>query len=134
MSTDDESDVVEQPWRGLGLRRGGDRRQGERRAQPRVAPDRRRAQRRRATFHSLLLSIVTLAPSAVPKRPKPVPVASRVRAAEPIVTASIENVEVVPSARAYDDLIREAAATHGVEAALIRSVIRAESGFDPLAV
>jgi len=35
---------------------------------------------------------------------------------------------------AYDALIREAAAIHGVDAALIRSVVEAESSFDALAL
>jgi soluble lytic murein transglycosylase-like protein len=34
----------------------------------------------------------------------------------------------------YDDLIRDAADRHGVEFALVKSVIRAESGFDPFAI
>lgn len=36
--------------------------------------------------------------------------------------------------RAYDQLIDEAARTHGVDAALIRAVMRTESAFNPLVV
>ena len=40
----------------------------------------------------------------------------------------------VPAYMAYESLIREAAAAHGVDPALVRAVIRAESAFDTLAV
>ena len=37
-------------------------------------------------------------------------------------------------ASAYDDLIEAAASKHGVDAALVKAVVRAESGFNPAAV
>ena len=40
----------------------------------------------------------------------------------------------VPPERAYDRLIREASEAHGVDAALIRAVMRTESSFDPFVV
>ena len=43
-------------------------------------------------------------------------------------------MELVPPAKAYDGIIREAAALYHVDPALIRSVMRAESAFDPSAV
>jgi soluble lytic murein transglycosylase-like protein len=40
----------------------------------------------------------------------------------------------VPAQEAYDDLIKEAAATYGLDVNLIRAVMRAESSFNPLVV
>jgi hypothetical protein len=52
----------------------------------------------------------------------------------PRVVVSIDSFNPIQPAHAYDDLIREAAAKYDLEPALIRSVIRMESGFDPFAV
>lgn len=56
-----------------------------------------------------------------------------------IETASVPEITVttefyVPARLAYESLIKEAAAVHGVDPALIRGVIRAESDFDAMAV
>ena len=56
------------------------------------------------------------------------------RDAVPAVTASIESASLLPLQHAYDDLIREAADRHHVDAALIKSVMHAESGFNAWAV
>jgi len=133
MSPVDESKLGERLRRGLGLRHGGDRRHGERRAQPRAIAGRRRADRRRATLHTLLFSVLTLAPIPA-KRLKELPVAPRVRAADPRVTVSMDDFQIVSPEHAYDHLIHEAAREHRVDPALIRSVIRAESGFNARAV
>jgi soluble lytic murein transglycosylase-like protein len=50
------------------------------------------------------------------------------------VSTAIERIEAVPPAQAYDSLIHEAAERYHVDAALIRSVMHAESAFDPSAV
>ena len=52
----------------------------------------------------------------------------------PRVLVSIDSFNPIAPAHAYDDLIREAAAKYDLEPALIRSVMRMESGFDPFAV
>lgn len=52
----------------------------------------------------------------------------------PRVTASIQSFDPVPPAHAYDSLIWEAAARYRLDPALVRSVIRMESAFNPLAV
>jgi len=54
--------------------------------------------------------------------------------AHPNVIVSIESFLAVPPWRAYNALIREAAATFRVDSALIRSVMQTESAFDPSAV
>ena len=52
----------------------------------------------------------------------------------PGVTVGVSNMRTVPADRAYDDVIRDAARTYGINEDLIRAVIRAESSFDPLQV
>ena len=52
----------------------------------------------------------------------------------PRVTTSIESVEAVPPVNAYDAIIDEAAQRYRIDPELIRSVMSAESGFDPSAV
>ena len=52
----------------------------------------------------------------------------------PRVLVSIDRFEPIPAAHAYDDIIHEAAKKYDLEPALIRSVMRMESGFDPFAV
>ena len=53
---------------------------------------------------------------------------------EPHVSVSIDNAVPVPANRAYDDIIADAASAYRVEPALIKSVMSAESAFDPWAV
>ena len=52
----------------------------------------------------------------------------------PTVRTHIESAFAAPPHRAYDALIREAAARYGVDAMLIKSVIQTESAFNALAV
>src|SRR5262245_62281451 len=117
----------------LGIRQGADRRRTDRRRVDRLTPDRRRRNRRLATMRSLLFSALTF---AVPhySRPKPadhrLPRVHRSDASDPQVQVSITSFEPIRPERAYDHLIREAAARYGLKPALIRSVIRMESGFD----
>jgi len=50
------------------------------------------------------------------------------------VGVSIDSFAAIPPAEAYNDLITEAAHAYSLEPALIRSVMRSESAFDPSAV
>ena len=52
----------------------------------------------------------------------------------PRVTTTIDCINAIPPSEAYGSLIREASARYGVDSSLIRSVIQAESGFNPSAV
>jgi soluble lytic murein transglycosylase-like protein len=118
----------------LGLRHEGEeRRHQQRRAQRRDAPDRRRSERRRNRIRSLLLTGMALAMPYAPKH-KPLSWLAAPHLARPRVSTSIDSVEAIQPAKAYDGIIREAGALYRVDPALIRSVIHAESGFDPSAV
>jgi hypothetical protein len=121
---------------GLGLRHGTDRRRHDRRDTARGTADRRHRDRRLATLRSLLFSALAFtvprpAAQAVPPVKLPRVLASR---SGPRVTSSIMSFELLDPRHAYDDLIREAAVKYHLEPALIRSVIRMESGFDPGAI
>ena len=52
----------------------------------------------------------------------------------PRVTTAIESIEAIAPAKAYEGIIREAAAIYRVDPSLIRSVMQAESGFDASAM
>jgi soluble lytic murein transglycosylase-like protein len=52
----------------------------------------------------------------------------------PQITVTENSFVALSPQHAYDPIIAEAAETHGVSATLIRSVIEAESSFDPSAV
>jgi soluble lytic murein transglycosylase-like protein len=122
---------------GYGIRGSADRRRGERRASRRTGPDRRRGDRRRATFSSLVFSLLTVAfptqlnLAALRNQIPHVAIAVLPPAR---VAVSIDSFIAVPPWRAYDGLIKEAAKRYRVEPALIRSVMQAESGFNPIAV
>jgi soluble lytic murein transglycosylase-like protein len=120
--------------RGLGLRHDAEeRRHAERRTHPRGAPDRRRADRRRARLRSLIFAGLAL---ALPHQLKPRPwlTTSHLSGPGPRVSTSIDTIVAVPPSRAYEAIIQEAAVLYHVDPALIRSVIHAESAFDPSAV
>jgi soluble lytic murein transglycosylase-like protein len=104
------------------------RRQSDRRASPREGQERRRGDRRRGGLRSALFTAITmgLPHQLSPATPPPQPVAT--------VSVSIDGAIAIPASQAYDDLIREAAYRYDVDAALIRSVMQAESAFDTLAV
>jgi len=117
----------------LGLRHERERRNGDRRNVTRSGRNRRRAERRRARLRSLLFTGLALAaPHQLKHRPLSWLSASHLSG--PRVSTSISSVELVPPAKAYDGIIREAAALYHLDPALIRSVMRAESAFDPSAV
>jgi soluble lytic murein transglycosylase-like protein len=128
----DEPGVPAAGDRGFGLRRDAERRHGERRATDRDARDRRRSVRRRATLRSLLFAVMTL--SITQLKHGPLAFRSALPAPEARASTSIDHVIALPPWRAYDDLIREAAALYGVSPTLIHSVMQAESAFNPLAV
>jgi soluble lytic murein transglycosylase-like protein len=113
--------------RGLGLRHPGDRRHADRRDGRRPTPDRRLKDRRRATLRGLLFSALAL---VLPHHKSSTPrAASAAR-----VSTTVNSFVAVSPQRAYDAIIREAAELYKVDAALIRSVIQAESSFNPLAL
>ena len=87
------------------------------------ASRRRRARARSTIFMALAL----LVPHQLDQTTWSVPLAPR-------VTTTINRINAIPPSEAYDGLIREASALYHVEASLIRSVIQAESGFNPSAV
>jgi len=113
----------------VGLRHHDDRRVASRRAQTRETPDRRRRERRRQRFRSLLLTMLALiAPHQLRKSE------SAGLSAGPRVSTTIDTMIPVQPQQAYEGIIREAAALYRVDADLIRSVMQAESAFDPSAV
>jgi len=120
--------------RGLGLRHDAEeRRHGDRRATERSTRDRRRADRRRARLRSLLFTGLALAlPHQLKQRPLPWVAASQMSG--PRVSTSIDSITAVPPAKAYEHIIQEAAALYSVDPTLIRSIMHAESAFDPSAV
>jgi soluble lytic murein transglycosylase-like protein len=115
----------------LGLRDGGERRNEERRHAARPGRDRRRAERRWRLRSLLLTGLALFAPHQGRHRPHP---SAAPTLSGPHVTTHISSVEPIPPEKAYDRIIREAAAMYHLDPALIRSVMQAESGFDPSAV
>jgi soluble lytic murein transglycosylase-like protein len=113
---------------GLGIRHRGDRRHGDRRHGERAAPERRARNRRRAKLRGLLFSAFALA------APHPTKLLLPPIIAIPQVTTTVDSFVALPPEHAYDAIIREASETHGVNATLIRSVMQAESAFNPSAV
>jgi soluble lytic murein transglycosylase-like protein len=103
-----------------------ERREYQRRAGFRFGRDRRRAERRRRRIRTLLFA----AAAAVS------PHAGKLRPAIllPAVSVSVNGFRAIPAPRAYDNLIKEAAAAYDLDENLIRAVMRAESAFNPMVV
>jgi len=118
--------------RGLGLRLDAERRHEERRATDRSTPDRRGSVRRRAIFRSILFALMAL--SVPPLKDRRIALRSAPLPSPAHVSTSIDSFVALPPWRAYETLIREAAAVYQVSPTLIRSVMQAESAFDPTAV
>jgi soluble lytic murein transglycosylase-like protein len=123
----------------LKLRTGAADRRRANRGAPRGVEERRRGERRRQTIRSLMLASLTLGvPHPVPSTnmklhlPPPPAVVRRLTQAE--VRVSVDSFVAVPPGRAYTALIREAATRYHVDPVLIRSVMQAESAFNPIAV
>jgi soluble lytic murein transglycosylase-like protein len=112
--------------------RNGDRRAGERRSPERAGPGRRRGERRKSTARAGLLMAVLSLLSGGRILLRPTVETStddfRVAAGATDVTTN----ETDPSR--FDAIIEEAAALYGVNSALVKAVIQAESRFNPLAV
>ena len=119
----------------LGLRLNEEeRRHGDRRTTDRGSRDRRRAERRRARLRNLVFTGLAL---AMPHQMKHRPLwwfPASARSSGPRVSTSIDSVEPIAPIHAYNAIIGEAAKAYRVDPALIRSVMRAESAFDPSAV
>jgi soluble lytic murein transglycosylase-like protein len=102
-----------------------ERRQENRRRRGRFAWDRRRRLRRKQQLRMLLMAAAALAmPSQLMK----------LNATRAKVSVSITSFFPVRPDKAYDHLIEEASLAYGVDAALIKAVMRTESAFDPFAV
>ena len=108
---------------GLGVRRNVDRRAKARGTRERRHRDRRRARLRRLIFASLALAL----PHHLKHNALKLPTV-------PLVSTTIGRVVAVPPSEAYEGIIREAAALYRVDSSLIRSVMQAESAFDPSAI
>ena len=106
-----------------------ERRIGQRRVYARGAIDRRRYDRRRARLRSLLFTSFAL---AIPHHLKNGALQGPVSG--PRVSTTIDSIVAVPPEQAYEGLIREAAARYRLDPSLVRSVMAAESSFDPSAV
>ena len=89
-------------------------------------------------MRAMLASAMLFAPHAArtPMRSEsPRPSLERADAESPLVPSVTVTSEFwVAANKAYEDLIQEAAAAHDVDPSLVRAVIRAESGFDHMAV
>ena len=119
---------------GVGLRTGSDRRQLDRRNSSRAAGERRRGDRRRkAVMGSLFLSALTLGGVLQHNRSAAPADSSRTLRLPAELGAVTSAPEAVAPDHAYDDIIAEASTEYGVDPALVRAVIRAESRFDPAA-
>src|SRR5688500_6039171 len=110
----------------VGLRHANhERRQQARRRRGRFVWDRRRGERRRQQVRTLLFAAAALVTPSQVMKLYPV---------HPRVSVSMTSFMALQPERAYDQLIAEAAETYGVDAALIRAVMRTESAFNPLVV
>ena len=111
---------------GVGIRGGDDRRHRNRRGSDRMAAGRRRRDRRRSRMRTLLLAAAALATTHTAR--------TQTKPLRPGVAVSIDDVRALQPERAYDDIIREAAAQYDLDPELIRAVMRAESAFNPMVV
>ncbi len=122
---------------GLGLRGTVERRSHERRSRRRGSGDRRRfIDRRRRQLGGLLIAAAALA--APQARTKPLQLMSRLMksqtAGTPTIDVAIDQFRAVRPEKAYEHLIKEAAAQYHLDPNLIRAVMRTESAFNPHAV
>jgi soluble lytic murein transglycosylase-like protein len=113
----------------LGPRHHLERRLGSRRGCARGTSERRRRDRRLNQLRSVVLTSLALAmPNQLRSNTlKTLP-------SGPRVSTTINSVDTIEPAKAYEGIVREAAALYRVDPSLIRSVMQAESGFDASAV
>jgi soluble lytic murein transglycosylase-like protein len=121
---------------GLGIRyTGAERRALDRRGCDRGTRDRRRSERRKNSARSLLFTALALvAPQALKSTAGPFFSNPRLTLPDARVTTTIRSFDALVPEHGYDDIIKEAAERYQVSPTLIRSVIMAESAFDPAAV
>jgi soluble lytic murein transglycosylase-like protein len=113
----------------LGLRHDKERRISDRRVCTRGTSERRRWDRRLSKLRSLIFASLALTLPHQLKHP-----ALKALPSGPRVSTTIDSMVAIPPAQAYEAIIREAAVLYRVDASLIRSVMQAESAFDPSAV
>jgi soluble lytic murein transglycosylase-like protein len=106
-----------------------ERRIGNRRAYTRGTPERRRRDRRLNKLRSVVLTSLAL---VMPHQLRSNTVGTL--PSGPRVSTTIDSVDAIAPAKAYEGIIREAAALYRVDPSLIRSVMQAESAFDASAV
>lgn len=119
--------------------RHGERRRQDRRAQPRSGEDRRRRDRRRGAAGGLLLTGLALAGALHHRGSRSEPttdITTSERAQPGLTPQKASGAEPAAPDQApgpFDAIIAEAASKYGVDADLVRAVIRTESNFNPLA-
>jgi len=91
--------------------------------------ERRRSVRRRQRLRSLLFTSLAL---AIPHHLRQMSL--KPHPSGPRVSTTIDSMVAMNPKHAYEGFIREAAALYNVDASLIRSIMQAESAFDPFAV
>lgn len=112
--------------------RNGDRRVGERRGPERACAGRRRGERRKTTARAglLMAALSLLSGGRILMRPSVQTSTDDFR----VAAESTEAVKDENDPSRFDAIIEEAAALYGVNSALVKAVIQAESRFNPLAV
>ena len=112
--------------------RNGDQRAGERRSPERAGPGRRRGERRKTTARAgLLMAVLSLLSGGrILLRPTVETSTDGFRLAPDLTEMKTDETD--PSR--FDAIIEEASALYGVNSALVKAVIQAESRFNPLAV
>lgn len=119
--------------------RNGDRRRQDRREQGRVGKeDRRRRDRRRGAVGGLLLTGLALAGGlhqgrSASNRSSDTASSEEARPTPPTAVQPGAATEPATPTGPFEDIIREAALTYGVDPDLVRAVIQTESNFNPLA-
>ena len=124
--TDKQATPISAVESAVGIRHGGQRRWRDRRGGDRTVPGRRRRDRRRKTMRTMVLAAAALATThSVKTKTSPL---------QASVSVSMDAFRALEPERAYDDIIAEAAAEFDLDPALIRSVMRAESAFNPMVI